>query len=106
ENRLLWVYQNIIGKNIIKSVKKADRVIVQSEWMKRACIEKIEVKSEKIEVIPPQINTHITKYFQPSKDSFRTFFYPANGLNYKNHRIIVDACLELRKQNIENYEVI
>ena len=39
EDRLLWIYQNIIGKNIFKSIKKADRVIVQTNWMKNTIIE-------------------------------------------------------------------
>ncbi|HOA81141.1 MAG TPA: glycosyltransferase, partial [Defluviitaleaceae bacterium] len=36
ENTGLWIYQNIIGRMIIRSIKKADHVIVQTEWMKKA----------------------------------------------------------------------
>ena len=45
ENRLLWVYQNIIGKNIMRSITKADHVIVQTRWMKKKCVEQLKVMS-------------------------------------------------------------
>lgn len=106
ESKILWIYQNIIGREIIKSIRKVDKVIVQAEWMKKACIEKARVKSEKIEVVPPKINIAIDKYFEPSINNFKTFFYPANALSYKNHGIIVEACLELKKHNIKDYKVI
>lgn len=42
ESKILWIYQNLIGYLIIKSVKKANKVIVQTNWMKRvvSCITK------------------------------------------------------------------
>jgi glycosyltransferase involved in cell wall biosynthesis len=106
ENRLFWVYQNIIGRNIINSVKKAQHVIVQTEWMKRACIEKTQVESNKIKVIPPVINLKIEKYFEPNEKTLSTFFYPASGLEYKNHQVIVDACLELKSSMDKDYQII
>jgi glycosyltransferase involved in cell wall biosynthesis len=62
EDKLLWIYQNIIGKKIIKSIKKADFVIVQTNWMKR--------------------------------------------ILFKNHKVIIDACIKLKKAGIDNYKVI
>ncbi|MGB7604952.1 MAG: hypothetical protein WBL93_05690, partial [Lutisporaceae bacterium] len=56
KNRHLWVYQNIISKKIFKSIKKANKIIVQSEWIKKACIKKIKVSSGKISVISPRVN--------------------------------------------------
>lgn len=55
ENRLLWIYQNIISKSIFKSIIKADRVIVQTNWMKTECIKRLNVNGTKLEVNPPQI---------------------------------------------------
>ncbi|MFJ5747623.1 glycosyltransferase [Peribacillus frigoritolerans] len=105
-NKLLWVYQNIIGKNIIISIKKAKRVIVQTEWMKQACVEKSKVSSLKVEVVPPRVNIEVNKHFEPLENSLSTFFYPANGAEYKNHRIILNACKELKKLNGKKYKVI
>ena len=106
EDKLLWVYQNIIGKNIIKSIKKADRVIVQTNWMKKKFIEELMVNSNKIEVKRPKVDITIKEQFQKTKDSISTFFYPASGVVFKNHKVIVDACLKLKEEDIGDYKVI
>lgn len=36
----------------------------------------------------------------------KQFFYPANGSSYKNHDIIIKACMKLEKRKVKNYEVI
>lgn len=105
ENKLFWIYQNIIGKSIIKSIHKTDRIIVQTKWFKKLCIEKTGVKEEKFTVVPPQINIKIQKYFELDKKSHYTFFYPAGSSFYKNHKIIVDACINLKKTNM-NFKVV
>ena len=106
ENKKLWVYQNIIGKNIMKSIKRADHVIVQTNWMKKKCIEQLKVSREKIEVKPPKINIEVKKRFKKTKESMSTFFYPAGGSIYKNHKLIIDACLALKEEGINDYKVI
>jgi len=106
ENRLLWVYQNIIGKNIMKSIKKADHVIVQTNWMKKKCVERLRVSPEKIEVQPPKIDIEVKKIFKQTKESTSTFFYPASGVVFKNHKVVVDACLMLKEQGITDYNII
>lgn len=105
ENRRLWIYQHIIGRMMIKSIRKANKVIVQTEWMKQACLKKAEVSKDKIDVILPQVNNLIKKFFQPNKESLSTFFYPASEFTYKNHKLIVDACKKLNKGN-NNFKVI
>ena len=106
ENRMLWVYQNIIGKNIMKSIKRADHVIVQTNWMKKKCVKQLGVKPEKIEVQPPKIDIEVKKIFKQTKESTSTFFYPASGVVFKNHKVVVDACLMLKKEGITDYKVI
>jgi glycosyltransferase involved in cell wall biosynthesis len=106
ENLLFWVYQNIIGKKIFKSMQKANKVIVQTNWMKNACIEKANIKPEKIVVISPKINTEIKRYFEPTYENLHTFFYPAGGLVYKNHKVIVNAVLLLKERGVKDYKVI
>ncbi len=106
KNKLFWIYQNIIGKLIKKSIKKAKKVIVQTDWMKKACIEQVGIDSRKIKVISPKINLNINRYFNPSETNMRTFFFPAGAQSYKNHRIIVESCKRLKKQGINDYNVI
>lgn len=106
EDRLLWVYQNIIGRKIRNSIKKADRVIVQAEWMKQTFIKSVNVSDQKIEVKKPSIAIQIKKKYNRSYMRQTCFFYPASGVFFKNHKVIVDACKELKNMGITNYRII
>ncbi len=106
ENKLFWIYQNIIGRSIVNSIRKADKVIVQSEWIKKACVEKAEISNEKISVILPKVNTVKSNFYVHRRESYTNFFYPASEFEYKNHRVIIDACKELKQKNIEVDKVI
>lgn len=106
ENKLFWIYQNIIGKKIIDSIKKADKVIVQTEWMKKACAEKANIKDDKIFVVSPNVNINIKNFFEANQQSLSTFFYPASGLSYKNHNIVLEACKKLKEKGIKEFKVI
>ncbi|MCA0386434.1 MAG: glycosyltransferase [Firmicutes bacterium] len=106
ENKSLWIYQNIIGNLIYMSVKKADCILVQTNWMKNACLKKINVDGNKILVVTPEIGINVMRHFKHSEDSIRTFFYPAGASYYKNHRIIVDAFNKLNAKGIDNIKVI
>lgn len=106
ENKKLWIYQNIIGRKIVNSIKKADHVIVQTNWMKKICIEKTGIEANRIEVRPPEVNIQVKEYFQNTRENMRTFFYPANGSYYKNHRIIVEACKWLIEDGVTDFNVI
>lgn len=104
-NILLWLYQNIIGRCIFKSIKRADRVFVQTKCMKQKCVSKLNIDDEKVDVIPTRIQAIEDRKFKGSKESFSTFFYPANGMPFKNHKLIVDACIKLKEEGIEHYKV-
>ena len=106
EDKLIWVYQNIIGKIIVKSVKKADHIIVQTNWMKKKLVEQLKINADSIEIIKPKVDLEIKEFFQKTKESFSTFFYPASGVVFKNHKVIVDACLKLKEDGINEYTVI
>lgn len=106
ESPLFWIYQNIIARFIYSSVKRADKVIVQTHWMKDACIEKTGIDSEKIVVIPPVINIVPKKFFTYENMDIPTFIYPATPLIYKNHKVIIEACKQLVHEGITNFRVI
>lgn len=86
----LWVRQNILGRMIISSLKGADGVIVQSEWMKKRCVDGLGIASTKIEVRPPRIKNLPKTHYE--KQNTTTFFYPATHVTFKNHALILDAC--------------
>lgn len=106
ESPLFWTYQNIIAKFIYSSVKKAEKVIVQTHWMKDACVEKTQVSPDKITVIPPVINIVPQKLFSYENMDIPTFIYPATPLIYKNHKVIIEACKQLVKEGVTNFRVI
>lgn len=103
ENFKFWMYQNIISKIIFSSIKKAECIIVQTQWMARACCKKTGVTYEKIKVQKPDILLDDKRY-DPIKDNNK-FIYPAGPLDYKNHRILVKAAKRLREKGIINYKI-
>ena len=106
EEPLFWTYQNIIGHMILRSIKKADAVIVQTQWMKRACVERTGCDKSKFRIQPPEITIVPKSFFAPSPKALSTFFYPAAPFSYKNHLIILEACKILQKQGVTDYRVI
>ncbi|MBC7087115.1 MAG: glycosyltransferase [Tissierellales bacterium] len=106
ENFKFWLYQNIISKIIYKSIREADEVIVQTKWIMEAATEKANVKKDKFILKQPELNVSIKTLYTPDKNSENLFFYPASGLTYKNHEVIVNACKLLKHKGISNYKVL
>jgi glycosyltransferase involved in cell wall biosynthesis len=105
-NMKLWIYQNIIGKEIYKSIQRAQHVIVQTNWMKKACIIKTNIKSCNVSVAQPHLDFICHQKYLITKESTKTFFYPAAFMEYKNHKIIVEACVRLQQRGIKDYKVV
>ncbi|MHB8129112.1 MAG: glycosyltransferase [Mobilitalea sp.] len=106
EDKLLWIYQNILSRSIFKSIRKADRVIVQTIWMQEKCIKQLKIEKSKIDIKKPNINIDVKRLYTKTQDSIITFFYPASFVVFKNHKVIIDACIKLKEQGINNYKVI
>lgn len=106
ENFKFWVYQNIISKIIYRSIREADKVIVQTKWIRDAAIEKSNVKKEKFILKQPELNISIQKLYASDENSDKMFFYPASGHIYKNHEVIVNASKLLKDKGVSNYKVV
>lgn len=91
ESRSLWVYQNIIGGIVRRSLKYANKIIVQADWIKKALEEKWNLQEDRIVVKRPNVlmNGSTTDYHPEA------LFYPANGSLYKNHITLLKALLPL-----------
>ena len=98
----LAIIQYFIGNQIKKSIKLADKVIVQSEWMKEAITKECKIEKNKIKKITPKIEDIKLKKIKLDNT---TFFYPASNAIYKNHSIINEAVEILRNQGIKNFKV-
>lgn len=90
---VLWVRQNVIGRMIQRSLKTADKVIVQTGWMKRRCIEKLGIDPEKVTVEPPKLSSLPSGSYEKTLPI--SFLYPATHMPFKRHDLIVDAVEKL-----------
>ncbi|MBJ6361972.1 glycosyltransferase [Paenibacillus sp. GCM10012307] len=106
ENKRFWIYQNIIGWKIKKSIKKARNTIVQTKWMRDACIKATGVSAENLSIISPKIYDEVSKCYEADDHTLSTFFYPASGFSYKNHIAIINSCKQLKEKGINNYKVV
>lgn len=86
EERIYAVYQHIIVFLIKLSAKNADKVIVQTEWMKNA----VQKFSQNVVKITPDVkaDNSIDRYVFDRTH----FFYPTSNVIYKNIDLIKKAC--------------
>lgn len=106
ENLKFWLYQNIISKRIYKSAQTVDEVIVQTEWFKKEVVKRANINSSKVVIQIPETNIKVEKYFERNEKNLKTFFYPASALSYKNHKVIIEAALLLKRQGVDDFEII
>ena len=55
ENFRFWMYQNVVSKFIFKSIVSSEATVVQTKWMKEACLDNLQIDEGKIVVVPPYI---------------------------------------------------
>lgn len=101
----LWVYQNVIGCMIFHSLKRADKIIVQTNCMKDTVIRILKIPQGKILVNKPIVTVPEGRRFNKNKFCNR-FFYPATGFSYKNHITLYRAAMMLKQAGIKNFEII
>lgn len=104
ENPLFWVYQHLLAPRILRGLRVAEKVIVQTEWMKTAACEKAGISPDKVVLEAPKINVAVHETFDASQWE-RTFFYPASPLSYKNHDLIFQAIERLAADGVEDFTV-
>lgn len=106
ENFKFWLYQNPLKQKIFQSIKSADKVIVQTEWFKREVVNRTKVRENKVIVQPPRIKIEVSKPYIKTNASLSLFFYPASGVSYKNHEVVVNAVKTLKTKGIDNFKVV
>lgn len=89
ENKTFWLYQNVIYQFIKKSLKKADLIIVQSQWMKQAIHERVKRSDDRVIVSHPQLD--VKQLIENDRSYTNKFFYPSGLYSYKNHQLILEA---------------
>ena len=104
EEREYAVYQHLIGKLIYASIKRADKTIVQTEWMRQEAIRRTGVREDRVVKVTPDIDTS-GLILRLKKNNGNTFFYPSGPMLYKNHECILKAVKLLRDEGITGFTV-
>lgn len=97
--RLYWMYKNIYPFFIKLYLKRVEKIIVQTEWVKNEFSKKFNYPTDNIVLMKPRIKkSNMASIKTISKSKFR-IFYPATPLIYKNHRVIIEALGLIKKVN-------
>lgn len=100
-----WFTQQVLGRMMKRSIRRARKVLVQTNWMKQEIVRQCRIPAKKVEVRFPQVEMIQTGPYHLSRKK-PVFFYPANASAYKNHKTFLKACGMLKKKGYEDYEVI
>ncbi len=104
QEREYAVYQHLIGRLIDSSVKKADVTIVQTEWMRKAVLEKTKADPAKVVKILPTISD-IEPGSENADPAGNVFFYPSGNISYKNHSLLYKAAALLLAKGITDFQI-
>lgn len=94
------IYQRFYHPLIIASAKRADRIVVQTEWMRKALINDEKIRADIIYKVPPDI-PDLSGYVKKGEFDSGRFFFPASDLPYKNHAVIEAAKEILAREGYE-----
>ncbi|MCR5789000.1 MAG: glycosyltransferase [Lachnospiraceae bacterium] len=104
------VYQYLIARMINRSIRRADKTIVQTEWMRQEILRRTHTEPSRVVKIAPDLklpeNMEAREQASPLPGERIRFFFPSGPILYKNHDIIVKACQLLKEQGITDYAVI
>jgi len=104
DERFLAIYQNLIGAIIKRSIRRADHVIVQTQWMREAILEQVGVAEDRVDSILPDLEDLSACRVEGTLDA-GAFFYPTADNSYKNNDCIYVACRLLREQGVVDFKV-
>lgn len=100
-----WYSQQLLGRMMKRSIRRAEKVMVQTNWMKAEIVRQCRIPSDRVEVKFPQVEMLETAPYHLNEEK-PVFFYPANASAYKNHRTFLKACVLLKEKGYESYKVI
>lgn len=106
DGKKLWLYQNIISKNIFSSLRKVNCTIVQTQWMKDALANKARVDRNKIVIMQPDITSNTIGNYIENTINKGVFFYPATPFSYKNHMTLLKGIKYAVDLGMKDYELI
>lgn len=103
--RNLAIRQRILSLLIKDAMPRAEHIFVQTQWIKDATAKWLKRPAQDITIVPVTVPADVpVKPF--AGQNAQRFFYPARAEQYKNHKLIIDACKRLAEHGVTNYEVI
>lgn len=106
EERDLAIRQKFISALIKSAMPKAEKIFVQTKWIKDATVKWLKRDSESVYIVPVCVNTEGIRIKEYRGAQSRTFFYPARAEIYKNHSLIIEACKILSDKGINDYKIV
>lgn len=105
EERHFAIYQYFISRIIDSSIRRSDRVIVQTRWMREALLNKLNVLADKVYAILPPVPEVPGGVCREPFDS-KYFIFPSGPIIYKNHDCVIRAAKLLNIQGIKDFKVV
>lgn len=102
--RSLAFRQKFICGVIKRKLKKADKVIVQTNWMKNAVSKWAQYPEDRIIVETPDLALPVIT--SETEKLNNVFFYPANAYLNKNHQIIIEACKIIKRKGYSDFRIL
>ena len=101
--RSVAIIQYLIGSIIKLSAKKADKIIVQTNWMKEAVLKAIGQNDKNCLVALPDIEICNTL---PELNLVKgQFFYPTSNVIYKNNNLLIETCDILESLGFNSFKI-
>lgn len=104
DERTLAVYQHVIGAVIKQSIRNADHIVVQTEWMRDAVLGQVRVSGGRVTSVLPDLEDLSAYRFDGTPDA-GAFFYPTANYPYKNNGCVYTACRLARQQGVNGFTV-
>ena len=101
----LAIRQHVIGFLMKKTLKKAYKIIVQSNWMKTEVAKQCNINENNIYVVKPKVNINKEILNSSNQLNNKSFFYPTHNCIYKNNELVYYACRKLNEENINDFKV-
>ena len=101
----LAIRQHLIGYLIKRSLLKSDKIIVQTNWIKKAIIRECSIDKDKIKVVVPRVllnNNNNSKKCEINNDKF---FYPTSDYVYKNNELVEKVATKLIEDGINDFQI-
>ncbi len=93
------IYRFIYFYSVKLSIRKHDKIIVQTKWMKDGLIKQFKFAEENIIILKPELNIEVNNKKIPDQYSYRLFYPAIPHASYKNHELIIRSINKLKEIN-------